>query len=76
MDTNHFLSEIDINYIDVKTQLEYQIQIQETKESGCIFDKINSMEFGFYKTSELNGSSNVKIPSRSNGILNEEIFDK
>ena len=31
---NHNLKESDIDYIDVRSQLEHQIQIQETKESG------------------------------------------
>ena len=43
----HNLTESDIDNIDVKSQLEHQIQIQETKESGWIFDKINSMKLSF-----------------------------
>ena len=35
---NHNLTESVIDNIDVKSQLEHQIQIQETKESGWIFD--------------------------------------
>ena len=67
---NHNLTESDINDIDVRSQLEHQIQNQETKESGWIFDKINSMKISFYKTVELNGTSYVKIALRSNAILN------
>ena len=55
-----------IDNIDFRSQLEHQIQIQETKESGWIFDKIISMEMRFYKTGELNGSSYVKFPLSSN----------
>ena len=44
---NHNLTESDIDNIDVRSQLEHQIQIQETKESGWIFDKINSMKISF-----------------------------
>ena len=40
------------------------------KESGWIFDKINSMKISFYKTTELDGTSYVKIPLRSSAILN------
>ena len=61
---NHNLTESDFDNIDVRSQLEHQIQIQETKESGWIFDKINSMKISFYKTVELNGTSYVKIPLR------------
>ena len=41
------LTESDIDNIDVRSQLEQQIQVQETKESGWIFDKINSMKISF-----------------------------
>ena len=46
------------------------------KVSGWIFDKINSMKISFYKTVELNGTSYVKTPLRSNAILNVQNNDK
>ena len=70
------LPESDIDNIDVRFQLEHQIQIQEAKDSGWIFDKINSMKISFYKTTELDGTSYVKIPLRSNAILNVQTNDK
>ena len=73
---NHNLTESDIDNIDVRSELAHQIQIQETKESGWIFDKINSMEISFYKTEELNGTSYVKNPLRSNATLNVQNNDK
>ena len=73
---NHNLTEPDIDNIDVRSQLDQQIQIQETKESGWIFDKINSMKVSVYKTVELNGTSYVKFPLRSNAILNIQNYDK
>ena len=73
---NHNLTESDIDNIDVRSQLERQIQNQETKESGWIIDKINSMKISFYKTTELNGSFYVKIPLRSNATLNIQNNDK
>ena len=73
---NHNLTESDIDNITVRSQLEHQIQIPETKESGWIFDKINSMKISFYKTVELNGTSYVKIPLRSSAILNVQNNDK
>ena len=45
---NNNLTETDIDNIDVKSQLGHQIQIQETKESGWIFDKYNSMKLRFF----------------------------
>ena len=73
---NNNLTESDIDNIDVRSQLEHQIQIQEMNESGWIFDKINSMKISFYKTTELNGTSYVKIPLRSNAILNVQNNDE
>ena len=74
--SNNNLRESDINNIDVRSQLEHQIQIQEMKVSGWIFDKINSMKISFYKTTELNGSSYVKIPLRTSAILNVQNNDE
>ena len=73
---NNNLTESDIVNIDIRSQLEHQIQMQELKESGWIFDKINSMKISFYKTTELDGTSYVKIPLRSNAILNIQNNDE
>ena len=59
---NHILTESVIDNVDVRSQLEHKIQIQETQESGWLFDKINSMKISIYKTGKLNGTSYVKIP--------------
>ena len=48
LNINHNLTESDFDIIDVRSQLEHQIQIQETKEAGWIFDKINSMKIYLY----------------------------
>ena len=76
LNNNHNLTESDIDNIDVRSQLEHQIQNQEMKKSGWIFDKISSMKISFYKSTELNGTSYVKIPLRSNAILNVQNNDK
>ena len=38
LNINHKLTESDIDIIDVRSHFEHQIQSQETKESGWIFD--------------------------------------
>ena len=73
---NQNITESDIDNVDVRSQLRHQIQNQEMKESGWIFDKINSMKVSFYKSTELYGTSYVKIPLRSNAILNIQNNDK
>ena len=76
LNSNHNLTQTEINFIDVKSPLEHQIQQQEMKDSGWQFDKINSMILYFYKTVENIGQSYVKIPLRSNAILNIENNDE
>ena len=73
---NNKITESDIDNIDIRSQIEHQIQVQETKESGWIFDKINSMKISFFKTTELNGTSYVKIPLRTSAILSIQNNDK
>ena len=49
LNTNHSLTETNLDNIDNKSPLEHQIQAQKTKDSGWIFDKINSMTINSYK---------------------------
>ena len=49
LNINDKLTETNYDNIDDKFQLKHQIQIQEPKKSGWIFDKINSMKIRFYK---------------------------
>ena len=76
LNINHNLTKSDFDNTDVKSQLENQIQIQETKESVWIFDKTNSLKIKFYKTGELNDSSYVKIPLRFSAVMNIKNDDK
>ena len=76
LNINHNLTQSDLDNIDVKSPLEHQIQQQEMKDCGWRFDKINSMTIYFYQTGIMNGSNYVKIPLRSNAILNIENDDK
>ena len=46
------------------------------KDSGWRFDKLYSMTIYFYKINDINGSNYIKIPLRSNAILNNENNDK
>ena len=69
---NHNLTETDLDKIDVISPLEHQIKQEEMKDSGWTFDDKNSMTIYFHKTGEINGSSYVNIPLRSNGISNSE----
>ena len=72
---NQILRESDNNDIKVRFQLE-EIRRQELKNCGWRIDKINSMTIYFYKTTEMNSSSYVKIPLRSSTISNIQDDDK
>ena len=76
LNVNYNITQSDIDNIDIKSPLEHQIQKQEMKDSGWRFDKINSMTIYFYETNEMNGLNYVKIPLRTNAILNIENIDK
>ena len=76
LNNNHNLTQSDLDKIDIRSPLEHQTQKQERKDSGWTFDKINSMTIYFYKTNEMNGSNYVKLPLRTNAILNIENNDK
>ena len=76
LNINQNLTQSDIDNINITFPLERQIQQQETKDSGWRFDKLYSMTIYFYKTNEMNGSNYIKIPLRSNAILNIENNDK
>ena len=76
LNMNYNITQSDIDNIDISSPLEHQIQKQEMKDSGWRFDKINSMTVYFYETTEMNGSNYIKIPLRTNAILNIENNDK
>ena len=61
LNINHNLTESDINNINIRFQLEEQIQSQELKDSGWRFDTIYSLIIYFYKSTEMNGSSYIKF---------------
>ena len=76
LNINYNITQSDIDNIDLKSPLDHQIQKQEMKDSGWRFDKITSMTIYFYETNEMNGLNYVKIPLRTNAILNIENDDK
>ena len=76
LNINQNLTQSDLDNINITFPLERQIQQQEMKDIGWRFDKLFSMTIYFYKTSEMNGSNYIKLPLRSNAILNIENNDK
>ena len=69
LNINQNLTESDFVRFHIKSSLGNQVQKQESKYSGCRFDKIISRIFYFLKTNERICSSYVKVPLRSPAIL-------
>ena len=76
LNMNYNITQSDIDNINITFPLEHQIQKQEMKNSRWRFDKLYSMTIYFHETTEMNGSNYIKIPLRSNAILNVENNDK
>ena len=64
------LTQSEIDNVDIQWDLEARKQNLEMRESGWIFQRVNSMTKSFYNTGKMDGSSYVKIPLRSSAILN------
>ena len=76
LNNNKRLTKSDIRNFYVRSQSEQQTQNQETKVSGCRFDKKISMTFHFYETTELGGSIFLNFPLGPSAITSFEKYDK
>ena len=65
-----------IDNVNIQWDLESRIQNLEMKESGWVFQRVNSMTISYYNTGNMYGSSYVKVPLRSSAILNIKNDDK
>ena len=76
LNKNQKITKSDINDIDVNSQWEHQLQIEETKENGWIFDKITWRKSVFVKTGDASGSFFMKLQLRSCASVNFKNDDK
>ena len=72
----HILTQSELGIIYIQWTLDNRIQSKEMKKSGWNFQRNNSMKISFYKSGELNGSSDVKIPLGPSAFLNVKYDDK
>ena len=70
------LTQSEVDNVHIQWDLESRIQNLEMKESGWVFQSVNSMTISFYNTGNMDGSSYVKVPLRSSAILNIKNDDK
>ena len=70
------LTQSEIDDVNVQWDLESRKQNLEMRESGWVFQRVNSMTISYYNTGNMDGSSYVKVPLRSSAILNIKNDDK
>ena len=70
------LTQSEIDNVNIQWDLESRILNLETKESGWVFQRVNSMTISYYNIGNMDGSSFVKIPLRSSAIVNIKTDDK
>ena len=70
------LTQSEIENVNIQWNVEARKQNLEMKESGWIFQRVNSMTISFYNTGNMDGSSYVKKPLRSSAIVNIKNSDK
>ena len=70
------LTQSEIDNANIQWDLEARKQNLEMRESGWVFQRVNSMTISYYNTGNLDGSSYIKVPLRSSAILNIKNVDK
>ena len=70
------LTQSEIDNVNIHWDLEARKQNLEMRESGWVFQSVNSMTISFYNTGNKDDSSYVKVPLRSSAILNIKNDDK
>ena len=70
------LTQSEIDNANIQWDLEARKQNLEMRESGWVFQRVNSMTISYYNTGNMDGSSYIKVPLRSSVILNIKNVDK
>ena len=70
VDIIHILTRLELNDIDIMTDLDNEIDNRDMEGSGWNVQGINHLKIYFHKTNPINGRTYVKFPIRSNAILN------
>ena len=70
VDIIHILTRLQLNDIDIMTELDNGIENRDMEGSGWNFQGINHLKIYFHKTNPINGQTYIKFPIRSNAILN------
>ena len=64
------LTRLQLNDIDIMTELDNEIDHRDMEGSGWNVQGINHLKIYFHKTNPINGRTYIKFPIRTNAILN------
>ena len=70
VDIINILTRLQLNDIDIMTDLDNEIENRGMEGSGRNIQGINHLKIHFHKTNEINGRTYIKFPIRTNSILN------
>ena len=70
VDVIDILTRLQLNDLDITTELDNEIENRDMEGSGWNFQGINHIKIYFHKTNPINGQTYIKFPIRTNSILN------
>ena len=70
VDIIHILTRLQLNDIDIMTDLDNEIDNRDMDGSGWNVQGINHLKIYFHKTNPINGRTYIEFPIRTNVILN------
>ena len=70
VDIIHILTRLQLNDIDIMTDLDNEIENRDMEGSGWNVQGINHLKIYFHKTNPINGRTYIEFPIRTNAILN------
>ena len=70
VDIIEILTRLQLNDLDIMTDLDNEIENRDMEGSGWNLQGINHLKIYFHKTNPINGMTYIKFPIRTNSILN------
>ena len=70
VDIIHILTRLQLDDIDIMTDLDNEIESRDMEGSGWNVQGINHLKIYFHKTNPINGMTYIDFPIRTNAILN------
>ena len=70
VDIIEILTRLQLNDLDIMTDLDNEIENRDMEGSGWNLQGINHLKIYFHKTNVMNGMTYIKFPIRTNSVLN------